>query len=147
MSSKDPYPVEVLDEEEDDGTIVENVKTLEENIVGSRIVKCQQRLVTERGYTGLYVNDLKYFVITLSNGLEVQLYNNGDCCAFTNLKEFLLNPQLVDHIITGVGTTENYTVWHIYCDWGDILRLDVDWDCGNPFYYIYGFDIIVEKKS
>ena len=43
----------------------------------------------------------------------------------------------------GVGTTDDFQTWHIYCDLGDILELDVAWSCGNPFYYGYGFDIDV----
>ena len=138
-----PYPKETLDEDEDDGTMVENVEKLEENIVGHRIVKCEKRQVKERGYSGLYTRDVEYFVIQLDNGIEVQLHDDGDCCAYTNLDGFLLNPNLVDHIITGVGTTDQYQTWHIYCDYGDILKLDVGWSCGNPFYYGYGFDIQV----
>lgn len=71
------------------------------------------------------------------------MFDDGDCCAYTNLDAFLLNPELVDHIITGVGTTDAYQTWHIYCDLGDVLKLDVGWSCGNPFYYGYGFDIKV----
>lgn len=42
------------------------------------------------------------------------------------------------------GTTDGYTTWHIYADFGDVMRLKVDWSPGNPFYYGYGFDIAVE---
>lgn len=37
-----------------------------------------------------------------------------------------------------------FTKWHIYADMGDVMELDVEWSCGNPFYYGYGFDIVVE---
>ncbi len=67
----------------------------------------------------------------------------GDCCAYTELDSFLLNPELVDHMILGVGTTDYYTTWHIYADMGDVLKLNVKWSCGNPFYYGYGFNIQV----
>ena len=43
----------------------------------------------------------------------------------------------------GVGTTGEYTRWHIYADLGDVLELTVGWSCGNPFYYGYGFYIDV----
>jgi hypothetical protein len=68
---------------------------------------------------------------------------SGDCCAYTELESFLLNPELVDHVITGVGTTDGYQTWHVYADMGDVLKLDVGWSCGNPFYYGYGFTIRV----
>lgn len=139
-----PYPKETLDEDEDDGTIVENVEELEKHIVGHRIAKCEKRI--ERGgyrYAGLYTRGHEYLAIILDNGVEVQLKDGGDCCAYTNLENFLLNPSLVDHVIMGVGTTDRYQTWHIYCDYGDILKLDVGWSCGNPFYYGYGFDIEV----
>lgn len=47
-------------------------------------------------------------------------------------------------LVAKVGTTEGYTKWHIYADFGDVLELDVSWSCGNPFYYAYGFDIAVK---
>jgi hypothetical protein len=53
---------------------------------------------------------------------------------------------MVEHAILGVGTTEGYTKWHIYADFGDVMQLDVGWSCGNPFYYGYGFDIAVEPR-
>ena len=135
-----PYPKETLGEEEDDGTMPNNVEALEEKVVGHRIVKCEKRKNTiDRDYG----RTDEYFAITLDNGMEVQMYETYDCCASTYLQTFLLNPGLVDHIITGVGTTDGYDTWHIYCDWGDILKLEVAWSCGNPFYYGYGFDIKV----
>ena len=53
----------------------------------------------------------------------------------------------MDHVILGVGTTDGYTTWHIYADFGDVMRLKVGWSCGNPFYYGYGFTIRVEGGS
>lgn len=134
------YPVEVLDpDNEDDGRIVDNVATLEAAVVGHRIIKTEQRMIDGKyGY-----QDRNVFVITLDDGHEVRLRNTDDCCAFTELEAFLLHPDKVDHVIMGVGTTESYTKWHIYADWGDVLELTVGWSCGNPFYYGYGFDIEV----
>lgn len=125
------YPVELLDLEEDDGTIVENVKELENAVIGHCTISA------EKAVGG--------FQITLDNGQQVRLGNTEDCCAYTELEAFLLHPELVDHIITGVGTTDNYQTWHIYADMGDILEMTVDWSHGNPFYYAYGFDIRVEQ--
>lgn len=130
------YPAEELDEDEDDGTMPENVATLSEAVVGHRIVSAEKGSLSNKPWeTGL--------ILTLDDGTRVALIDDGDCCAYTNLDNFLLHPDRVDHIITGVGTTEGYTRWHIYADLGDILQLNVSWSCGNPFYYGYGFDIRV----
>lgn len=137
------YPIEHLDEDDDNGTMPDNVKTLADAVVGHRIVSAvkgeaeyqcswQHRPVQGKG-----------LVITLDNGTRVLMEDNGDCCAYTNLTDFLLHADKVDHMITGVGTTEQYEKWHIYADMGDVLELSVGWSCGNPFYYAYGFDINV----
>ena len=86
-------------------------------------------------------------VITLDDGRRVALRDTDDCCAYTELEAFLLHPERVDHIITGVGTTDGFTRWHIYADMGDVLELEVGWSCGNPFYYGYGFNITVESVA
>lgn len=122
------YPEEVLDSREDDGTMRDSLDSFRSAIIGHKIVS-----VDAGGY-----------IITLDDGHKVQLVSNQDCCAFTYIKEFLLHPELVNHAILGVGTTDDYQTWHIYADLGDILELTVDWSAGNPFYYGYGFDIQVE---
>ena len=82
------------------------------------------------------------------NGKRVTLADTNDCCAGTELRAFLLHPEMVDHVITGIGTTGGFTTWHIYADMGDVLELSVDWSAGNPFYYAYGFDIsVIEEKA
>jgi hypothetical protein len=132
------YPVEVLDEDEDDGTMPNNVSELADAVVGRRIVKVEKdvefptRWGTERGTR-----------ITLDDGRQVRLADTSDCCAYTELESFLLHPERVDHVISGVGTTNGYTTWHIFADAGDVLELTVGWSSGNPFYYGYGFDISV----
>lgn len=133
------YPPEVLDEDEDDGTMPRNVDDLASHVIGHRIVSAEQREVPTE-----YGSKSQGLAITLDDGTTVSLANTYDCCAFTELESFLLDPAAVDHIITGVGTTDGYTVWHVYADWGDILKLQVGWGCGNPFYYGYGFDIVVQ---
>ncbi|MFF3312522.1 hypothetical protein [Streptomyces sp. NPDC002952] len=138
------YAHETLDEYDDDGTMPDNVDTLREAVVGHRIVKAERgEGRTDRwGYRGS-----PPFVITLDNGKRVELRDTSDCCAGTELESFLLHPDRVDHIITGVGTTDGYTTWHVYADMGDVLELSVGWSCGNPFYYGYGFDISVTELS
>lgn len=135
------YPPEVL-AEDDDGTMTDSREALEQAVVGHKIVKVEQGPARD-GYHGLYGGDTQT-VITLDNGQKVVMVGVGDCCAFTDVQAFLLHPDKVDHIITGVGTTDGYTTWHVYADMGDVLELTVNWSCGNPFYYAYGFQIQVE---
>lgn len=123
------YPEEVLSDDYDDGTMPDNVSQLRSAVIGRKIVSAGP--------------EHNRFVITLDDGTRVSLADTNDCCAFTELEEFWLDPTAVDHMILGVGTTEGYTVWHIYADYGDILTLQVRWSCGNPFYYGYGFSIKV----
>lgn len=133
------YEVEILDNEwHDNGTMPANVETLAEAVVGHKIVSAEKRYIKAR-----YGRETKGFVITLDDGTEVQLANTNDCCAYTELEQFLLHPDKVDHVIMGVGTTDHYYTWHIYADYGDVLELTVNWSCGNPFYYGYGFQINV----
>lgn len=124
------YPEEALRPDDDDGTMVDNVQSLRDEVVGRRIAKAER--------------DLASFVITLDNGKAVRLRDTNDCCAHTSLDSFLLHADRVDHMITGVGTTDEYQKWHIFADMGDVLELNVGWSCGNPFYYGYGFYITVE---
>jgi len=139
-----PYPVEELDPNADDGTMPANVETLASHVVGRRIVKVEKG-VKVPGEWGGYAYAA---VVTLDDGKQVRLADTSDCCAGTWLDDFFLDPTAVDHVILGVGTTDYYTTWHIYADHGDILRLQVGWSCGNPFYYGYGFDIsVVEVPS
>ena len=143
------YVEEILSRDEDDGTMVENVDTLRKSVVGRKIVSAGWAPVTR--VAKFYDRDRTYtedsFVITLDDGTCVTLRNDGDCCAFTDLESFFLNVERIRHVITGVGTTEGYTKWHIYAEMGDILQLNVRWSCGNPFYYGYGFGIGVHQVT
>lgn len=139
--SDNRYPEETLGGDEDDGTMPENVDRLRQAVVGRRIVSAERPSSAVAGW------GTPALLLTLDDGTTVQLDNTDDCCAYTELDNFLLDPAAVDHIITGVGTTEQYTVWHIYADFGDIMKLEVGWSCGNPFYYGYGFDIHVTEVS
>lgn len=136
------YPPDRLDtDQEDNGTMPENVEQLAEYVVGRRIVSASPGQI-DRG-PGEYPRVLHGLILTLDSGLSVIIANTDDCCAYTELEQFLLHPDRVDHIITGVGTTNGYTHWHIYADAGDVLELAVAWSPGNAFYYGYGFDIEV----
>ena len=137
------YPTETLDPDDDDGTMPDNVEALREAVVGHRIVKAERSKVrvTHPEYGWPETGDA--LVLTLDDGRSVVLMNEADCCAYTELEAFLAHPERVNHVITGVGTTDGYTRWHIYADMGDVLELTVGWSCGNPFYYGYGFNIVV----
>lgn len=138
------YPEEIVTSDWDDGTMPDNVDTLKKAVVGHKIVSTGYEKTNKYSWSD-YEYDV--FTITLDNGKKVQLIDTDDCCAFTELRDFLLDADKVDHIITGVGTTDGYDTWHIYCDMGDILLLQVGWSCGNPFYYGYGFDIRVKDAD
>jgi hypothetical protein len=116
-----------------------NVSELSDAVVGHRIVKAE-RTDNDRWYSG-------GLEITLDNGKKVVLRNTSDCCAYTDLDDFWLNPELVDHMIMGVTTDDRFYVWHIYADMGDILKLTVAWSSGNTGYYGFGFDIRVEDVA
>lgn len=140
------YPIEALDADEDDGTMPANVAALSEAVIGHRIVsagKEQVLLNADRPHWGTE----EALVLTLDNGRRVSLANTDECCAYTELQEFLLHPEAIDHMILGVGTTDGYETWHIYADFGDVMQLKVGWSCGNPFYYGYGFSIRVEEAK
>lgn len=119
-----------------------NVDTLAESVVGHKIVKAgwvERKLETGR----YYYYGSNQFEIELDDGTKVYLANTDDCCAYTDLNNFLLNADLVDHVIMGVDATDNFSTWHIYADMGDVLALDVSWSSGNTGYYGFGFHIDV----
>lgn len=148
------YPEEILGEDWDDGTMPANVEALAEAVVGRRIVHAEK--ITAENFNPRWFfknrNEVPYallyggangVIITLDNEKKVLVVNTSDCCAHTTLENFLLNAESVNHMILGVGTTDEYCTWHIYADFGDMMTLDVSWSCGNPFYYGYGFEIKV----
>lgn len=144
----DRYAEEELDQLEDNGTMPASAQALRDQVIGRKIISAvlgsadyvhPEWGVPDHG-TGL--------IITLDNGRKFIVAETGDCCAYTQIEKFLLNVDHVDHVITGVGTTEEYERWHIYADYGDMLQLEVGWSSGNPFYYGYGFDIaVIEEKE
>lgn len=138
----DRYPEETLGDNDDNGTMPESLEELSKAVVGHRIISATTEKTPE--YPGSsYITDS--LVLTLDNGKRVILNETNDCCAYTSVDKFFLDPAAVDHTVMGVGTTGSYTTWHIYADFGDIMKLEVGWSCGNPFYYGYGFNIAVEE--
>jgi hypothetical protein len=136
-----PDPEDKWDYAEDDGTMPANVEVLREAVVGHRIVAVDEEEAIPREYS--YWGRQVGLRLTLDDGRQVWLADTSDCCAFTELKGVIKHLDQIDHIITGVGTEDGFTKWHIYADLGDVLELQVEWSCGNPFYYGYGFDIVV----
>lgn len=136
-----PYPEEKLGENDDDGTMVENVEYLRSLVVGHKIVAVEKPVTVPTDYK--WGSDSHGTALVLDNGKRVVLVDGGDCCAYTELEDVILNLDKIDHVITGVGTTDGYNTWHIYADLGDVATLKVGWSCGNPFYYGYGFAINV----
>jgi hypothetical protein len=137
------YVTEELEPDEDDGIMPGNVETLAEHVVGRRIVAVEKNVSIPSKYE--WAGPETGTVLVLDNGKRVALVDTDDCCAYTELKNVVLHLDRIDHAIMGVGTTEGYTRWHIYADLGDVVELEVDWSCGNPFYYGYGFDISVQE--
>lgn len=138
------YPLEELDPDWDDGTMPDNVTTLADAVVGHRIVSAEKMNIEPKNR---YWGSSEATVITLDNGKRVALRDTSDCCAYTYLDKFLLHPENIDHIIMGVGTTGDYSKWHIYADFGDIMEMEVGWSAGNTGYYGYGFDIEVLDEA
>ena len=125
--------------------MVENVKTLSESVVGRKIIYVDRNFTKivepRKGYR--WSSTISGTALVLDDGSKVVLVDTDDCCAYTELKDVILNLDTIEHVIMGVGTTEGYTKWHIYANLGDVVELNVGWSCGNPFYYGYGFDIYV----
>ena len=140
------YPVETLGPDDDNGTMSENVSTLADAVIGHRIVEVEENAPIPKGdrYSWRATNGLR---LTLDDGRSVYVANTDDCCAYTSLEGVIKHLDQIDHIITGVGTTDGFTKWHIYADLGDVLELSVGWSAGNPFYYGYGFDITVTGEA
>ncbi len=131
------YPPEELGDDDDDGTMPESLKDLSDAVVGHRIVDVLQGSF-QRGW-----ERRQGHLLVLDNGNRVFVEGVSDCCAYTDITQIIKVLDQIDHVVTGVGTTDGFTTWHIYADLGDLLELKVDWSCGNPFYYAYGFNIQV----
>lgn len=148
MTNIERYPVEELDTDADDGTMTKNLEVFTKNVVGRKIVAIDREFSKtikhdEDGARWSYDEHIAGTALSLDDGTKVVLVDTDSCCAYTQLKDIILGLDKIDHVIMGVGTTDGYTKWHIYANFGDIAELQVGWSCGNPFYYGYGFDIYV----
>lgn len=135
-NTEERYPPET-EGEDSRGSMEESRDALAEAVVGRRIVSIEP--VEDGGWENPHV-------ITLDDGSRVRMSGESDCCAYAELDGFLLDPGSVDHVITGVGTTDGFETWHVYADMGDVLKLDVSWSEGSG-YYAYGFTIRVEGPA
>jgi hypothetical protein len=139
------YPPEELGPDDDDGTMPDNVATLAGHVVGHRIVAVERKTSVPGPYE--WSGEITGTALVLDNGKRVLLGDTNDCCAYTELEDVILNLDKIEHVITGVGTTDGYSRWHIYADLGDVVELKVGWSSGNPFYYGYGFSINVTEEG
>ena len=131
-----------LTEDDNDGTMPENVAALSEAVVGHRVMAVERNAVVPRTSTSYWGSE-NALRLTLDNGANVYLADTSDCCAYTELKDVIEHLPTMDHIVTSVRASDDYETWHIIADLGDVLELSVGWSPGNPFYYGYGFDISV----
>ena len=135
----------------DDGTMQRSAEELQKAVVGHRIINAERKFIVYRHspYGREKESRGTHMVLTLDNQTEVILIEQGDCCAYTSIDAYKL--MSTEHVITSVGTTNGFQKWFIYGSLGlgfsgdkVIFGMDVDWSCGNPFYYGYGFEIIVQ---
>lgn len=129
----------------DNGTMPVNVEELARSVIGHKIVSAEKREIDpdDFGVNHYWFGGTTALVLTLDDGRRVAVLNTNDCCAHTTLESFVFNADRIDHAITGVRTSDGYTKWHIMAEYGDVLEMEVGWSCGNPFYYSYGFEILV----
>ena len=121
-----------------------SVEELASAVIGHRIISAVHEGVPRDRWGNAYEDIL---VLTLSNGNRVKIIDSSDCCAYTQLKAFMLSPSSINHVITSVGTSNGYTTWHIYAAMNDVLKINVAWDEGTG-YYGYGFKIkVIEAKG
>lgn len=123
--------------EDHDEVMCESAEELASLVVGKRIVSATEReYESERWGFGYKETGL---VVTLDDGTEFAIGESSDCCAYTALESFLINPEAVDHVITSVSTENDYQVWRIIADGRDVVKMDVSWSEGSG-YYMYGFE-------
>ena len=133
-----------------DEVMADSAEHLAALVVGKKIVSAEARKWTLRNR-----DDSDYFpwhhegeglVLTLNDGTAFAFLGEADCCAYTDLENFIMHPDKVDNIITGVKTEDDYQKWHIMADAGDVMELSVGWSEGSG-YYAYGFEFPVVEVS
>ena len=111
----------------------ESVVGLANAVVGNKIVDVEK-------------SEYGNLTITLDSGVTVSMEGLADCCAYSEVENFLLNYKSIDHVITSVTTTGDYEVWYILAGADEVMTLNVNWSEGSGWPgYMYGFDITVEN--
>jgi hypothetical protein len=117
-----------------------NAKELQEAIVGHRIVGVDKAKPPKDQWWGRRELAVR---LTLDDGREVFIEDTDDCCAFTEVEDFKFL-EGVDNAVTSVTTEDGFSKWFIYADSVPVVDLKVAWSPGNPYYYGFGFNIIIK---
>lgn len=139
------YPNETLSDLDDDGTMPASRDALAASLIGHKIVAVKKGVGP-----AAYYGKAEGVAFLLDTGDLVWAAGESDCCAYTEIESIIPYLDKIEHVITGVGTTDEFNTWHIYADLGDVMELKVGWSCGNPFYYAYGLNVTVyspEKQA
>lgn len=131
----------------DDGTMLKSFESLKEAIVGHRIVKVDRSPTPVKDEEFWWRDSVPAVGLLLDDGSTVKLVEEGDCCAYTELKDIIEHLPTIEHIITDVVHDGDFESWYILADGQQVLELSVAWSCGNPFYYPYGFWVHVERGA
>lgn len=132
------------DAEYEAGVMQESVDALSAGVVGHRVVAVD-KVPYPRHLSDYYYGRGEAIRLTLDNGTRVYVADTDDCCAYTAVKDFEFLTY-TDHAITSVVADEEFARWFIYADSIPVVALNVEWSPGNPYYYGFGFDILVEKE-
>lgn len=111
-------------------------------VVGHRIVSVEdvERVASDWYYAKPGIK------LTLDDGRAVYIADTDDCCAYTDHRD-LKFLEGVDNAVTSVTTEGNFTRWFIYAGDVPVVEFGADWSPGNPYYYGFGFDIIVKEEA
>ena len=133
-----------------DEVMEDSVEALTSIVLGKKIVSAEVRKweICTKGEGGYdpWRNTGEGLVLTLDDGTSFAFVEQADCCAYTELENFITHPDKVDNIITGVKAEDDYQKWHVMADAGDVMELSVGWSEGSG-YYAYGFEFPVVEVS
>lgn len=113
-----------------------SAEELSQAVVGHRIIGVGK--ADSSGWKGPGI------VLVLDNGQQVVVRGSGDCCAYTDIYNWVFDIDKVDNVITKVETDDNYETWSIMAGADKVLGMDVSWSEGTG-YYMYGFTIEIER--
>lgn len=128
------YPPASGDSYDENDVMPGNCEEFANSVIGHKIV--------ETDFSGgRYSGEASF---TLDNGKKVILHATSDCCAGTDVYDVIQKLPTLDHVITAVKPSGDYTKWHIMAGMNEVLELGVSWSAGSG-YYMYGFNIEVEE--